>query len=351
MRDPLEEALTLQAKLAELTGALAAEIARPASQRDNDALRRDWAEACRHRPKLASLFRKLRKIKAQQNAGPGLRQQDSHKQQLQETRLLGKRLKLWADVDVLINRHIDPNPVPLITDRDENISDPALTQIYQALHRLANPNTQAPDAADHGCFADIPMSIQSFELMIQAARRTLLALGRSSDLRFLDVGAGGGTKVFAASRTFDHCDGLEYDAGYAAAGAATLALISPDKPCRIHQGDGLTWTGYDQYDVIYFYRPLRDDDALAKLENHIISQARPGTVVIAPYNTFLDARKGFACAMVEEPLFITGMTQSEADRLRTEAERVGCEPPRRSQSFAFDTGFWEPLLSAASFRL
>ena len=266
-----------------------------------------------------------------------------------ETKLLRQRLALWDSMELLIERHIDPDELPLLLDRPENESDPILSMVYYALHQLANPNPQTDSAIEHGCFADIPMPIQTFETLMLAAYRLLSLWGRAQNTRFLDVGCGGGTKVFAASRFFQFCDGLEYDPRYAETGQQTLNTIGAEN-CRVLQGDALTFKHYGDYDVIYFYRPMRDDKVLEQMENHIFSSARPGTVILAPYDAFCRPRSGIAHPNVDGPVFVTGLTQAESNDLRSEVERTGPEIVKRSLSFPFDTGFWAPILEAAQFN-
>lgn len=342
-------ALALQERLEEECAALAEVIAVPASRRDADAIRRIWADISRLRHRANSLHRRLRarvrRIKAEDGRADHALQRDLDAQ----AKLMGKRLRMWDSMDTLVRRHIDPEPVDLILRPIENDSGSLLTMIHRAFHRLANPNDQTREADEAGCFADIPMRVQKFDLLLSAAYRVLLVLGRTRDARFLDVGCGGATTVFVARRYFPHCDGLEYDADYARAGRRMLEVVGADDS-RVFEGDGRTFDGYGNYDVIYFYRPLRDDRMLAEMERHIIDSARPGTILIAPYDFSLAARAGFDCAMLEEPVFITGLSQAEADELRHEACHAGHEILRRSWNFEFDPGFWTPILDAASFN-
>ena len=89
---------------------------------------------------------------------------------------------------------------------------------------------------------------------------------------------------------------------------------------------------------------------LARLEERIFTMARPGTIILAPYNTSLRPRPDLDGAKVADPVFIAGVSQREADDLRRKAEYTGLEIVRRPRDFPFDTGFWSPILEAAQFN-
>ena len=345
----LSHALALQDDLLELSTKLSCLIASAPSTRDAEAIRNGWQSIDRRRSKLKTLFRRLRKYDRRPREQHDRQSYQAQRRITVETRQLRQRLGLWDSMALLVERHIDPPSIGLLAGRPKNASDPLLSMIYTAFHRLANPNAQTESAQDHGCFADIAMNIQFFETLMFAAYRLMLLQGRTQKLRFLDVGCGGGSKVFAASRFFQYCDGLEYDPRYAEAGQATLRMIDAQH-CNIYQCDALTFDGYDKYDVIYFYRPMRDDEILAQLEHRIFEQAAPCTVVLAPYHADLGPRSGNNHPCVDRSAFIAGKSQAEANVLRQEAEHTGTEIVTRSRDFPFDTGFWAPLLEAAQFN-
>ncbi len=347
------EALALQERLLERCQVLADAIAVRPSRRDGGAILDGWKELCRLRSRSNSAYRRLRASVRQMKAEAGHADHALRRTLDADAKLMGKRLRMWDSMEMLVRRHIDPAPSDLVPRPIGNDSGSLLTSIHKALHRLANPNEQTPEADEAGCFTDIPMQVQNFDLLLSAAYRVLLVQGRTARAHFIDVGCGGATTVFVARRYFPACDGLEYDADYARAGQRTLSLIGAHDSTVFH-GDGRTFDGYDTYDVIYFYRPLRDSRMLEEMERHIIESARPGTILIAPYDFSLAARSGFGsgldCAVLEAPVFVTGMTQKEADDLRYEARRAGFEIIHRSADFDFDTGFWSPILDAASFN-
>jgi len=347
MKDFQGAALDLRAKLGNLTECLAAEIAALPSQRTPSAISALWEEIDAQRTTLNRYLRELQDIRRQPRQTLDRRQKKAQKERRDLADQIKREIRLWHEMEELVRRHADPPAIQLFQDRPLEASDSLLSHIYQALHKLANPNAQSEAAEELGCFADIPMTIQGFELMMNAAYRVRLIMGGTQNLRFLDVGCGGGTKVFAATRYFRYCDGLEYDPAYAEAARRSLQLLGQEDT-RIHQGDGLTWEGYNAYDIIYFYRPMREDALLERLERQIIGTARPGTIILAPYNLFLEPRADLDCARVDGCLFVTGISQDDADAIKREAERTARRIRERSEEFIKDAGIWAPICASAT---
>lgn len=331
-----------------LTEEIARILQEPASRRDPRQLGDSWAKLDRMRPEMRSIGNALRKIEKPVRARMTAAAYRAERQAYERARGFLHRLREWDEVERLVRRHVSPRRTPLLPVPQPTRRDALLTQIYEALHRLANPAVQDPSAVDRGCFADIALPIQPFDLLLSAAYRVALAQNPCRALRFLDVGCGGGTKVFAATRYFDRADGLELDPGYADAARQTLEKIGASKS-TINRADALTFASYADYDVIYFYRPLRTEALLEALEQRIIETARPGTILVAPHDASLTVRPGLHCAQVDGPIFVTGIAQAEADQLRQDAEATCTKILGRSTHRSFDAGYWEPILDAASF--
>lgn len=321
------------------------QLAMPPGKRDSSDVRRLWDRLDSKRPAINTAYRQLRK--AHQSSG-SRRKSAEERAIWREVKLLRSRLSVWDEMKLLVERHNEAPASPLRLIRDENESDPMLVLMYHALHRLANPNNQSHESEERGHFADIPLRIQLFEQLILVSYRLLVARGRSLNARFLDVGCGGGSKVLAATRYFARCDGLEFDPAYAAA-AERLFDILEARSCSVVEGDALAYDGYDQFDVIYFYRPIRDNDVLARMEARIIEQARPGTIIIAPYDLFMTPHPDWPCAAIAGPIFVTGVSQAEANAWREDATRTSPGLIKRPKDFAFDPGFWRPILNAAQY--
>ncbi|MDT8857440.1 class I SAM-dependent methyltransferase [Paracoccaceae bacterium Fryx2] len=235
-------------------------------------------------------------------------------------------------------------PPPPLWDMASQQLD-ALNRVHRSLHRLLNPLTQNAEARDYGCYPDIPLNTSVFLEHAHAARRVAMAQGRAGPLRFLDVGCGIGITLLLAAQVFDRPDGLEYDPGYADAASQILRVTNAAR-CRIILDDALTFQSYAAYDVIYFYQPMDDAALLERLERRIIAQARPGTILIAPYDYFGQRAEDYDCSYVAGSIWITGRDDAAAADLRALAESYGTSlvPPDTRPDPR--EGFLEPVLSA-----
>lgn len=198
----------------------------------------------------------------------------------------------------------------------------AMDSTMAQLHRIINPNPQSPQSKEMGCFADIALSSASFLAHAHAAYRVALAQKRNTDLRFVDVGCGGGMKVLLASEFFDRAEGYDFDPSYVAAAQQVLGRSFAGSH-KVFQGNALIFDAYDTYDIIYFYQPMQDADGLERLEARIAQFARPGTILIAPYLRFVHRAEALNCGRIAEAVYVAGLPQAKADKLRQEAERMG----------------------------
>lgn len=240
-------------------------------------------------------------------------------------------LNSWSPVETMIRRQIGRVRRALI-EPAESLPDTALVRdavsdlLFAQFHSLLNDLPQDAAAEAHGCFADIPLSQSLFLRQVHAARRCLAVLDPGGLTRFLDVGCGAGLKVISAAPFFDRAAGLEYDPGYADM-AARLFRALPHDRCRIMRGDALHWDGWEDYHVLYFFRPLRDDAAMARLEQRIALALPPGRLLIAPYRIFATRAEALGCAHVAGHVWLTGHSPARARQLRRAAELIGTDIP------------------------
>lgn len=233
----------------------------------------------------------------------------------------------------------NPSNVLNATVSQLSVSD----QIFENLRNILSQNSQNDDARDHGCFADIALPQSVFIEHAHAAHRVLLAKRLRHPSRFLDVGCGGGLKVLSAANFFERADGLEFDPGYVAT-AQQIFKASETGRCHVIEADGLTFENYGDYDVIYFYRPMRDPALLRQLEEQIIQTAQPGTLIIAPYTMFDYRYAELGCGRIDGRLYITQTSQSDADALRRIAELTGVAVTRKVQDAV---SIWTPIVEAS----
>ncbi len=94
--------------------------------------------------------------------------------------------------------------------------------------------------------------------------------------KFLDVGCGPGTKMAIAEKLFGfYVHGIEIDAGMAFDAATRLAATD----AHIEQGDAMHFEGYDGFDLIWLYRPFRDEALERELEQRVIDAMKPGAIL------------------------------------------------------------------------
>jgi len=211
------------------------------------------------------------------------------------------------------------------------------------LDKRLNAEPQDPAMAARGSYPDIRLSPAAFVSHLHAAYRVVRAQRRVPPVRFLDVGCGGGVKVLMAESLFERCEGIELDPGYAAAARRLLDVLAP--AAGVREADALTFEGYGDYEVVYFYKPFRDAAPLMDLERRIAARARPGTLLIAPYPEFHARASGLGCAPVAGSLFLAGTREAEARAVREAAERVGPDAIRPPDQARWGAP-WQVLLDA-----
>lgn len=264
------------------------------------------------------------------------------------TNRLRSEMNQWHEVGALLAQQTPPPARPLYHARDD-LPEALITQsevgdaVLNSLHRLINPEDQAETAHAHGCHADIGLAQSAFLQHAHAAYRLLLAQRRRAPARFLDVGCGAGLKVVTAIEFFPRADGLEYDPGYARTAQALFGAMGLAQ-CRVLERDAMTFDGYDDYDVVYFYRPMRDLEAMKALEARVAAGVRPGTILIAAYGGFAARHADLGCAHVTGSLFLAHASADEAASLRSAAEYIGPFVRRRETT---TVSVWEPILAAS----
>ncbi|MFA8385767.1 MAG: methyltransferase domain-containing protein [Pelagibaca sp.] len=267
------------------------------------------------------------------------------------TSLFQVELNQWSLMKALVARQVASRKkrVPLYETRRTAlgaVQSAASDDVFDLVHAILNPEKQSDEAFQSGCFPDIALRNSRFHEHLHAAYRVLLAQGRTQPMRFLDVGCGGGLKVLSALRYFKRCDGLDYQQSYI---DTARSLLERAKACESNafQADALMFEGYDTYDIIYFYKPIRDDQKLVEMEQRVADLARPGTVLIAPYVGFEARCAGLGCGQVAGSVFLAKTSQKEADRWRRRAERTGVAVVHAEDERV--ATIWTPLLEASRY--
>ena len=213
------------------------------------------------------------------------------------------------------------------------------SRTWDRMHAHLSPHTPNLYHDTPGHHGDLPYPSIDFLRYAMAARRICLAMDKRAPA-FLDVGCGIGLKVFQAAELFTQADGLEYEPAHAAAGQAMMQRGGwPD--ARIFHADALTFDHYGEYDVLYVYKPMYGA-ALEQMEARLIGQARPGTLLIAPYTDFTTRFETLGCKRIEGFLYIIQPPKTLTAVLKR-ATQVGCALPARPKNGYAEDGFLAPL--------
>ncbi|MDV7144248.1 class I SAM-dependent methyltransferase [Tropicimonas sp. TH_r6] len=257
----------------------------------------------------------------------------------------------WSSIRQLISEQLPPRRLPLepVSRRvPPNVTAAAEAgdRAFDRLRRMVNPHAQTESAKQQGSFPDIALPQSDFLALALAAWRLLKAQGRAEKSRFIDVGCGSGVKVVSALEFFTQAFGLEIDPAYAGAARGLFETVS-EGMAELIEGNALDFASYDHFDVIYFYRPISNDEKLQQLEEKIASTARPGTILIAPYRQFSSRAEALGCAPITPRIYLAQTGPRKAASLRRDAEFVGINTaptPRALRSI------WDPIVSASRRR-
>jgi len=334
----------LEEQLAGDIAKVAAELEPLPDDRDTAALEIAWGGATSTRRKLANCLKDgLRQIKATE--GKGIQLNAARK----DLKAAKSRLRIWARMDSIVRSQLLCEPRELVPLQDVEVLDQVVELFFDSMHKIANPAAvkQGGDAKSHGHYHDIPYAMSLFSKMIGAAFRICLALKRERPLRFLDVGSGGGTKVLAATARFDVCHGLEYQKEAVTTGRGFLKMLDLEQ-CKLIRGDALEFLNYGDYDVIYFYRPLREREKMVQMEERIFAQAQPGTVILAGDGLFADDLPDKGVHELANHIYVTGRTKDEALEIGKTAEQMGLMAPSLGRTKVSRLGYWTPLLEVSA---
>ncbi|GIX12137.1 MAG: hypothetical protein KatS3mg118_0096 [Paracoccaceae bacterium] len=310
-------------ELAAAAGQAAAILGAPVARRDGAALAGAAMRIEALKLPLGAALRRAEAAGAARNAWAASRRAGAADAPEAVARLT---LRRWGETMAALRAVCAGARTPLAVETDP--ADPrhaqgrVIDEAYNALHFALRAEVQADPAVAAGAFPDVPLGASLFAGHAHAAWRIMAALGRSGSARLLDVGAGAGSKVAIAARIFAEADGLEIDPGYAAAARRLLGgrLLGN---ARCIEADALRFDGYDRYDVIYLYLPIRDRQRMEALEERIVAAARPATVLIAPYAGFHARAAELGVQTLAGALAVTGIPAAEAAALARDAERTG----------------------------
>ncbi len=260
------------------------------------------------------------------------------------------RLRLWTQTQALLDRVLKAGPLPLLPDEPPATSPEyaqllAYQRCFDRLHGYFSPTPPDLYAAVTGRHGDLPYPFTGFLRLMQMIRRLALAMGRTGQVSFLDMGCGVGLKLVQAAEFFDVVHGVEYDAERAEV-AGSLIERSRRAQDRATQGDALTFDDYGQYDVIYAYKPLSDPELLQAMERRMIAQARPDTILILPYFEIDFRFDDLGLTRLSDKVFVTGGAGRDLTQVLQKAGHIGTILPQAVVGLPGAEGFTEPLRQA-----
>ena len=167
---------------------------------------------------------------------------------------------------------------------NKNSRNTMFREIMSVQSRLAG---KYKDNIKCGSYPYIPLDFSTFAILVSIART---AIGKYTKASFLDVGCGIGDKVLLASSVFDFFYGLEYVDAYIKEGEKLFSkfgrynTIATKTGSRFEspfiKGDALEFSGYGDYQVIYFYCPFSDCKKEEEFEDKLLLDMKRGTIVI-----------------------------------------------------------------------
>ena len=144
----------------------------------------------------------------------------------------------------------------------------ALSELERAL--AGSPNRLGQEK--RGSYRYIPLPLGIFVSQISAVVDYTNPYNYPS---WIDVGCGIGTKVLLAQHMGFNAHGIDLNRRYVA-----LARRLTRQNHKIILGNALEHD-YSGYDVIYFYKPFKNDYLEEQLEAHLIGTAQPGAIFMA----------------------------------------------------------------------
>lgn len=94
---------------------------------------------------------------------------------------------------------------------------------------------------------------------------------------FLDIGCGKGNILHIARALNLRCEGIEFRTDY-----KDFLKVFP----KIHYKKAQNFNFYNEFDIIYLYRPIKEDKPLSELLSIIIKNMKKGAILISPCCNF-----------------------------------------------------------------
>lgn len=245
---------------------------------------------------------------------------------------MSDQLALWNEARVIM-RLVKPVTAPKTNPETQPLLL-AYEKSFGTLHDhfLRQASTLRPADWPHPFHRDIALPFTRFLIYAALARRVARAIGKTEPLHFVDVGCGVGLKLLQAASLYEQVSGIEYEPHRAKAAAYWLG-----KTAQVITADALTFEGYADFDVIYAYKPLQDDNMMRETEDRIVSQAKAGTILIMPYMDFHNRHEELGCIQIKDAVYVAKATPKAIARAMALLPHIGEALPaenRRPDGFA-----------------
>ena len=188
-------------------------------------------------------------------------------------------------------------------ETSEKLSHLAFCLVRQNDERINNEinkdNRLNPNNKDY--FTSIPSNPEHLAINLEKIIENFNKTNKKTpykELTFLDVGCGTGTTIQIAENLGYKARGIEYN--------LLMKPIHEQKGIDVWYGDALNYIQYHEADVIYYYRPIYNDEIQKNLEHKIETEAKRGAFIIALAKRDLETTKNPNFQIIEKDTYTYG---------------------------------------------
>lgn len=176
--------------------------------------------------------------------------------------------------------HFDENIDSLITRHDSTDCGGEVFAFYRRIEVVLS-KTLSCSAHNTDSWCNIPYSNGCF---IRLIKQVLSKIKKKKDkpIKFLDVGCGFGLKCWLAHILGLEATGIDLCKEYVELARKIFWYSYRDEfILKIQQANALKYKGYGDYDIVYMYHPIRNNDLMQKVVDRVTQQMKPGAFLVA----------------------------------------------------------------------
>lgn len=193
------------------------------------------------------------------------------------------------------------NGVQVSAQKDTKLKDDDLEKAMLAYHQLegvigrlftihqkTRESGRGADP-DSKCFNNITFSLKPFLEMLRIAFDVCQFLRPGTRPKFLDAGCGLGTKAFLARHSGFDGYGIDINPVYAEIATGVIDGCGNNNPTykdSVEVCNILEYQKYGEFDCIYWYTPMWDNDMMCAFQNRILAQITRPTVIMPAIKHF-----------------------------------------------------------------